>query len=357
MTQVKTLDPTAFDDLEEFEETPERVPYCQVINPDNLSEAKIRDLNIPYGLFIPKEQAISAGFTPNGDFKEHSHTFSPDSAEPAIVEGYLATHVRFCIISRSSTIEVQELTSRGWVYKGPGYIKGEPTPLKTLVDNDSNTYRLRTRYLLLFVDSQNTPLHKVPFQLSLGAGTGGAFGSEVKFFREDFNQVYGEVKNKPGITLSNELHSCTVLDIEIGFHKPNGRSPFIAPRIRLKPTKDGFGQKEVKSRRERQVTLVNEPYSRLLISKKSGTRELIFALREAYSQFPYPKKSKNEGESFEYSQRKKTQEANNDQDYWEKATPTPNNKPTPVQEEETEPIKEAVETNTSEEEEDSPIPF
>ncbi|WP_269432809.1 DUF5895 domain-containing protein [Crocosphaera watsonii] len=38
---------------------------------------------------------------------------------------------------------------------------------------DRENYRLRTRYLLLFLDNNNEPLHYVPLRLGLGAGTGG----------------------------------------------------------------------------------------------------------------------------------------------------------------------------------------
>ncbi|MEM8779413.1 MAG: hypothetical protein AAGF26_11185 [Cyanobacteria bacterium P01_G01_bin.49] len=37
--------------------TSQQIPFCQVHNPENLPLSKIKQFNLPWGIFIPVEQA------------------------------------------------------------------------------------------------------------------------------------------------------------------------------------------------------------------------------------------------------------------------------------------------------------
>ena len=68
----------------------------------------------------------------------------------------------FIVIHRSAAIEVQEKMNNGWKYVGEAYRKGKLTKYGELASKDREYYRLRTRYLLLFLDENNSPLHHIP---------------------------------------------------------------------------------------------------------------------------------------------------------------------------------------------------
>ena len=90
--------------------------------------------------------------------------------------------------------------------------------------SDRNNYRLRTRYLILFLDKQNQLLHDVPFQISINAGVGAAFNTELKEFRKEIETVFFAQINKPQQQLSSRAHSLTVLDLQLGLHKSEGKA-------------------------------------------------------------------------------------------------------------------------------------
>ncbi len=346
-TQVKDKALSILDEFEEGEVTLQSVHYCQVINPANVSEANIRKFNMPFGVFIPQDQAEAVGFRPTDWFEKTTITFNEDSDSPTEVKGYLTKRLRCCIIHRSQTIEVQERTSRGWQYIGPGYIKGQPTEFKQRLDNDRNSYRLRTRYLILFVDEDNNLLHEVPLQLGLGAGTGGAIGTEVVNFRSEFDNVYAKAKNKPGKGLGDAQHSCTVLDMTLGFHKPKGRAPFVCPIQRVAPALEQVGKEKEYSRRERLMKLIGVHYGSLLISPGSEAGKLIDSFRETYSDFPQPAPTKDTEEPTEDSHVEVFAETrvNEDEESAE-----------PVFFEETE-LEEESQEQVASETDDDPIPF
>ncbi|WP_107671398.1 DUF5895 domain-containing protein [Cyanothece sp. BG0011] len=360
----KTIDTSAFDGLKEFETRDNSTAYCQLVNPERLSsEKKIRDSNCPYGVFIPLEQAERVSFTPTGWFQRISLTFNEDSPNPATVQGYITKRLRCCIIHQSDTIELQEKTARGWFYKGPAYKYGKPTKYKELLDGDRENYRMRTRYLLLFVDEDNNPLHEVPLQLGLGAGTGGAIGSEVASLRDEFNQAYSEATGNKGVALEDEVHSLTVLDMELDFHKSQGKSPFVVPIRRLHPVTKAelIDVEQEKENKGRIVTLIGEPFNNILIPKGSKAGELIFSLRETYSDFPIPNGGAEEDDTSSKSSDASNQENDtasweNDPDFFEKCTPTPQPQEKQVSAR-PKPVSKVEETEVETEEEETPIPF
>ncbi|ACB54130.1 hypothetical protein cce_4782 [Crocosphaera subtropica ATCC 51142] len=280
---------TNTDFLKEFDDditVSESIPYCQITNPDNLSLSQIKQFNIPWGVFIPTDQAELVDLTVPDDFTPTHLTFDQDKPTERHIDGFLAQHIRFSLIHRSS-IEVQEKGANGWQYLGEAYKKGKITKYGELASKDRESYRLRTRYLILFLDENNEPLHRVPLRLGLGAGTGGSLGEEVKVFRGEIERVFFKLRQQPQKALSDKAHALTVLDIQLGVHKGDGKAPFVCPSVRLAPAIDQVGKEKVADRKgDRKVKLVGTPIQDLMLPKSSQTGQLILSLWDEYQDFP-----------------------------------------------------------------------
>jgi hypothetical protein len=145
------------------------LPFCQVQNPPNMSLTQIEQYQPPFGWFIPTEQAQLAEFNATEDWQPIKLTFGEDTSHPREVDGFLATHIRISVL-HSSDIEVFEKTDKGWRYLAPAYQFGRPSNYAELALSDRDNYRLRTRYLLMFLDSNNLPIHSIPFKIGMSAG-------------------------------------------------------------------------------------------------------------------------------------------------------------------------------------------
>ena len=264
----------------------ESIPYCQVANPDNLSLSQIKQFNIPWGLFIATEQAELVELRVPDHFTSTRLVFDQDTPQQREVDGFLTQHIRFSLIHRSN-IEVQEKTENGWQYLGEAYKKGKLTMYGELANRQRENYRLRTRYLILFLDDNNEPLHRIPLRLGLGAGTGGSIGEEVKVFRGEIERVFFKLRGQPQKALSDKAHALTVLDIQLGVHKGDGKAPFVCPAVRLAPAVEQVGTEKVVERRgDRSVKLVGSPIESLMLPKSSQTGQLILSLWDEYKDFP-----------------------------------------------------------------------
>ncbi len=264
----------------------ESIPYAQVANPKNLSLSEIKQYNVPWGIFLPTDQAELVGFNVPDHFTSTRLVFDQDTPQQREVDGFLTQHLRFSLIHRSN-IEVQEKTGNGWQFVCEAYKKGKLTISGELATKERESYRLRTRYLLLFLDNNNEPLHRIPLRLGLGAGTGGSIGEEVKVFRGEIERVFFKLRGQPQKALSDKAHALTVLDIQLGVHKGDGKAPFVCPAVRLAPAVDQVGTEKVVERRgDRTVKLVGTPIENLMIPKSSETGQLILSLWNEYLDFP-----------------------------------------------------------------------
>ena len=264
----------------------ESIPFAQVQNPKNLSLSEIRQYNVPWGVFVPTDQAELVELADLDYFTPTSLVFDQDTPQERSIEGFLSQHIRFALIHQSAGIEVQEKMNNGWKYVGKAYRKGKLSKYGELAAKDREYYRLRTRYLLLFLDENNLPLHSVPLRLGLGAGTGGSLSEEIRVFRSEIERVFFKLRKQPQKALSDRGHALTVLDIKLGVHKGDGKAPFVCPVERLAPAIDQIGVEKVVERRERQVKLVGTAIESLMIPKSSETGQLILSLWEQYHDFP-----------------------------------------------------------------------
>ncbi len=214
-----------------------------------------------------------------------SLVFDQDTPQQREIDGFLTQRIRFALIHRSKGIEVQEKTNNGWRYIGEGYSKGKLTKYGELASKDREYYRLRTRYLLLLLDDDNQPFHRLPLRLGMGAGTGGSIGEEIKVFRSEIEKVFFKLRKQPQKSLSDRAHALTVLDIKLGVHKSEGRSPFVCPVERLAPAIEQVGVEKIVERRERKVKLIGTPIQSLMLPKSSTTGQLILSLWEDFKDF------------------------------------------------------------------------
>ena len=173
-----------------------QLPYCQIQNPPNLSLFQIEQLNPPWGWFIPIEQAEISGLKAINDWQPTRLIFGEDTPNPRYVDGFLARQLRI-IVLHSSQIEVQEKAKNGWQYCGLAYQHRQLTSYGESAQSDRNNYRLRTRYLVMFLDEKNQLLHEIPFKIGMNAGVGAAFNTELKEFRKEIETVFFAQINKP----------------------------------------------------------------------------------------------------------------------------------------------------------------
>ena len=99
-------------------------------------------------------------------------------------------------------------------------------------------------------------------------------------------RVFFKLRKQPQKALSDRAHALTVLDIKLGVHKGDGKSPFVCPLERLAPAIEQVGVEKVVERRERKVKLIGTPICSLMIPKSSETGQLILSLWEQYQDFP-----------------------------------------------------------------------
>lgn len=274
--------------LQEFNDeitTSNSLPYCQIQNPPNLSLVQIQQFEPPWGWFIPAEQAEQAQFKVTEDFEPVRLSWGEDKPNPRSVDGFLVQKLRFVVLHRSN-IEVQEKIKTGWRYIGKAYERGYVTRFGELANNDRENYRLRTRHLILFLDSNNQALHQIPLRLGMGRGVGATFATEIKEYRHEIEKVFFKLTGKPQQALSERAHALGIVEMQLGLHKGEGKAPFICPFSRSAAVLDSeVGKEKIVERRERKVTLVGKSLDELLISKTSPTGKLILSLWEQHQDF------------------------------------------------------------------------
>jgi hypothetical protein len=253
------------------------LPFCQVHNPPNMSLAQIQQYQPPFGWFIPTQQALNAEFNVTDDWQPIQLTFGEDTSHPREVEGFLATHIRISVL-HSSDIEVFEKTDKGWRYFAQAYQYGQLTGDGKLAFTERDRYRLRTRYLLMFLDSNNLPLHSIPFKIGMSAGVGAAFSTELSEFRQEIETAYFQSVSQPKKSLSQRAHALTVFDFHLGFHKSEGKAPYVYPSERQTPDNNTTTQ-----RRDRFVQLLSQPLDSLIIPKASATGQTLLFLQQEYN--------------------------------------------------------------------------
>lgn len=280
--------------LDQFEGDMEEalgLPYCQAINPrTGLTSNEIKKNPTNYGLVIPKDQADAVGFKPSEDWSDQKITIIVDDKE-IVIDCWHTQSPKFLVISRSQ-LEVQEKTDRGWRFAGVGYDRGQLTPIGQLAQEDAENrvgnYRRVVRYLLVFVDSQGTPLHDEPLAFTGRGGFGGSFGKEVSEYFKEFDQAYCILK-KTRKRSSAFAQSFLVHAHENSFFKPKGdKMAYACTVARISPVAGKGGTEEDVERGDRTVKLCTVPVTALMLSKESETGKKVAKWFSDYQDFAKP---------------------------------------------------------------------
>ncbi len=152
-------------DSKEFEAGRESLPYLQMLNHQDSSQA---------GFFITSDNMEAVGFTPTDEWTLHSTTFQNGQT----VEGFRSLVARFLILRKSKLLifdrESGEFLSE---YK------------KSLYDRAAMV--LKVRYLVYLVNQQKQLLHETPLLFTTKGSVCGSFGDAVKDFHNDMSKAYG----------------------------------------------------------------------------------------------------------------------------------------------------------------------
>ena len=283
-----------FAGIEGVERGGESRPFCQILNPENvrvLTEEICKEKDYHYGLFIPEDSALKAGFQPDSKWRFVTHYFGREEGEPEPIKGYLTTLIRLVCVQRSA-VEIEVKGDYGWEYIGDAFKYGKPTELYEQTKGVKG-YRIRTRYLVAFLNENNQLLQETPFILSLGAGTGAAVSSELVALEKEIqdNFARSQEKFKDGkrlIDLPMDKLCLIILEAQLGFHRNGQNAPFTAPKVRYAPvnSEDWVGKEKAYSfTGGREVLRVGKHLSELFIAVNSPEANKIQEWFEQYKDF------------------------------------------------------------------------
>jgi hypothetical protein len=145
----------------------ETLPWIQSLNKSDAIERA--------GWFISEENTQKAGLTLDSNWEAHKQRFG--TSDP--VSGFRTITPNFSVIHTS-----------------PLFMRlrqGEDLTLKPFVKSeyDASKYTCVTRYLLLFLDPDNKPLHYTPVQFTAKGSVCGSMAGELRKIHEEINKIVG----------------------------------------------------------------------------------------------------------------------------------------------------------------------
>ena len=150
---------------EQYQSDIESFPWIQVLNKeDEIDRA---------GFFVTDENAERAGLTPDDRWIRFGKRFGASDR----LEGWRTVSPAFCIIAQS-----------------PLYLKPRKKEDKRIIlfeaeKYDKQIFTTLVRYLLIFLDNNNNPLHYTPLQFTAKGSVGGSFAAEIKKLRQQIDVV------------------------------------------------------------------------------------------------------------------------------------------------------------------------
>lgn len=230
--------------LNEIKEAPKntRLPYCHIINPPNIPENKIRELNMDFGVFIPKMEAESAKMN-LAKLEECGFISSPQSYshqdQEVIVDGFVGKKIKFCCLDTTPIMVVSRDKGReqiaGFYYSQVGQGVSDIGKLCA----GSKQYKRKAWWMIYMLGDNNQPLHEIPFSFSLKPGTGGAFNNQKRDLIEEINQAIAITKGEPEVQIDSSFHKYIIHSWSLGFHKADsGKAPYVFPSARAGVTED-----------------------------------------------------------------------------------------------------------------------
>lgn len=149
------------------------------------------------GLWISNDDLIDCGWK-GGNTQEHT-IFTKDNKE---IKGYGIRNPRVCVIRRTKLLRLDNTGKfLGLWMKGDGELRDE---------KGNKRYFCIRRYLLLFLDENNEPLHEKPVQLTAKGNFQVDFDKNLILFRKNIERAYADAKLKPLGQMSDEWHAMCV---------------------------------------------------------------------------------------------------------------------------------------------------
>jgi hypothetical protein len=161
------MDFKEFTENSEYKTERETLPWIQSLNKSDAIERA--------GWFISEENAQKLGMTPDENWEAFKQRFGTDEPTP----GFRTITPNFSVIHTSPLFmrlrQGEDLTLRP-------FVKAE---------YDSAKFTCVTRYLLLFLDKTNKPLHHTPVQFTAKGSVCGSMAGELRKIHEEINKLVG----------------------------------------------------------------------------------------------------------------------------------------------------------------------
>lgn len=161
------MDFKEFTENSEYKTERETLPWIQSLNKSDAIERA--------GWFISEENAQKLGMTPDENWEGYKQRFGTDEPTP----GFRTITPNFVVIHTSPLFmrlrQGEDLTLRP-------FVKAE---------YDSTKFTCVTRYLLLFMDKANKPLHHTPVQFTAKGSVCGSMAGELRKVHEEINKLAG----------------------------------------------------------------------------------------------------------------------------------------------------------------------
>ena len=273
-------------------------PWLQIVNAKNLPLKEIAKFNIPWGFFVPREQAEKVRFKPDANWKSAEIDFGEETKS-----GYLTTHPRFVVIQRSQPECYQRNSYGGWSYKGLyfGDRNGSINwyeKMNSMSFEEKENIRSVTRYLFKFVSSDNTSLHEGSLQIKLRGASGLAIKQALNDYYVSFEKAFYESINRPAARIGAAGRARVVVDFTMGLSKPSDKNPQIFVESMLSPSLALGANKNVDSKGHT-INHVGCNLSDILILKSSKTGQEIHNIHEETLDFAKPGGGKIARDEFE----------------------------------------------------------
>lgn len=273
--------------------TSSTIPYVQVISPPNLKIPQLQKGDFDMGIFIKKEQAELAGFTPDETWKPCEVPLGND-----MEVGFITTNPKFVIIHKSQVEVYNKNESGRWQYLGLGYENGVETSFRQDAKAAPKEYRQVVRHLLLFLGKDDQPLHEVPIQWKAKGGLNGALYKETGMLYNQVSKVYFNDARKAGQKISGTKLSPFALafvkvDISLTWCRlPDPeKAPFCVPSSIKMPTIDNVGKSMEVEREDRKIIFHGVALEDVMLSKNSPAGKVITTWHQEYQDFPKPRRN------------------------------------------------------------------
>ncbi|MCC5640983.1 DUF5895 domain-containing protein [Nostoc sp. CHAB 5844] len=165
----------------------------------------------PAGIWIAYENQQLAGWYEGKEFEGGGKEFKvltnklDENDEKIGIPGVIYKQPRMLVIGRSPLLYGNDRKVIGVWRKDDGL--------------DKNNYKFARRYMVIFVDAQNQPLHIAPVQITAWGVFQVSFDQQLLAFREFCEQVYAEVQRKPHEAKTLLWHSMWVFCPELKTEK------------------------------------------------------------------------------------------------------------------------------------------